>query len=479
MTIKGHKAQFMQISDAASDIIDKLSEYQDTNIALTGMAFPDLPVIENISSWYSDDMCLVVEAVGMGLLARMKISSFALKCLPSVFNLEKDVYPVLALDLLRHFVDKWDGKSAVSPLFFERVAKARETLKGMGKGGAVLEKLDKLLLISAKESAQWAGITDIASDGFLEWPSLLMTAGQTKLLPGHKFSAPLPVKSLDSFVPPVMSFDEVKKNIAKWAQPPGHTVDYEFSPPIQYVDLKDTEDMSLGKSLADHMDHMLSALWDPFSVVDALGYKDKKPVNLVLESIVQAVKKNGALAPVAAKLLNDMGPEGKSLLQESGLMKMTLTKALAAKPATEDEDGLLTPHGTKVATGYANAWVAKNARDLDLERLYPELAGLFYDIRADAELAHRYADPVASATQVLKSSVAQTFKGMLKGFQALGVAPKKGDKLPGGTVVGVDVIPGTGGKELSVEFKVDQPIDFVKTSVHLTASKPVPKAWPG
>jgi hypothetical protein len=60
------------------------------------------------------------------------------------------------------------------------------------------------------------------------------------------------------------------------------------------------------------------------------------------------------------------------------------------KSALEDEEGLLTPLGMKVAHKYASAWVS-GSRDLSVERKYPELAGLFYDIRNDEALAQEHA----------------------------------------------------------------------------------------
>lgn len=60
---------------------------------------------------------------------------------------------------------------------------------------------------------------------------------------------------------------------------------------------------------------------------------------------------------------------------------------------TETEDGLLTSLGMQLAHRYALRWVNDNARDLELEREYPELAGLFYDIRVDPELAREHALP--------------------------------------------------------------------------------------
>jgi hypothetical protein len=63
-----------------------------------------------------------------------------------------------------------------------------------------------------------------------------------------------------------------------------------------------------------------------------------------------------------------------------------------ARPV-ESEEGLLTPLGMKIAHQYAVAWVNENKRDLALEREYPSLIGLFYDIRVDSELAREHAIP--------------------------------------------------------------------------------------
>ena len=71
-------------------------------------------------------------------------------------------------------------------------------------------------------------------------------------------------------------------------------------------------------------------------------------------------------------------------------MKHTLT---LKKSATQDDDGTLTPKGVEVASAYASRWLKESVRDLELERAYEELTGLFYDLRTDVELAHRFGDP--------------------------------------------------------------------------------------
>jgi hypothetical protein len=59
---------------------------------------------------------------------------------------------------------------------------------------------------------------------------------------------------------------------------------------------------------------------------------------------------------------------------------------------TESEEGVLTKFGMRVAQQYASGWVS-GIRKLELERKFPELAGLFYDIRIDTELAREHAIP--------------------------------------------------------------------------------------
>jgi len=61
----------------------------------------------------------------------------------------------------------------------------------------------------------------------------------------------------------------------------------------------------------------------------------------------------------------------------------------------ETPDGELTRRGMDIAHEYAQAWVDRNLRDLNLERQYPELEGLFYDIRVDPTLAREHAIPFA------------------------------------------------------------------------------------
>lgn len=60
----------------------------------------------------------------------------------------------------------------------------------------------------------------------------------------------------------------------------------------------------------------------------------------------------------------------------------------------QSEDGVLTNLGMRIAHEYASAWVQRGVRNLELERKYPELVGLFYDIRIDATLAREHAIPI-------------------------------------------------------------------------------------
>lgn len=60
----------------------------------------------------------------------------------------------------------------------------------------------------------------------------------------------------------------------------------------------------------------------------------------------------------------------------------------------ETKDGELTKLGMVIANSYATKWVTGFVRDLNLERMYPQLAGLFADIRTDPEYAQSHAIPV-------------------------------------------------------------------------------------
>lgn len=82
-------------------------------------------------------------------------------------------------------------------------------------------------------------------------------------------------------------------------------------------------------------------------------------------------------------------------------MKYTLSKA----NPVETEDGELTRRGMEVAHDYAVAWVDRNTRDLNAERTYPDLLGLFYDIRVDPALARSHATPFDDAPKPKRTPV--------------------------------------------------------------------------
>ena len=81
---------------------------------------------------------------------------------------------------------------------------------------------------------------------------------------------------------------------------------------------------------------------------------------------------------------------GKKVKKSEPTFVMPLNKALPV----EDKEGVLTPKGMEVAQRYAEGWVKRKYRDVTLEREYPELVGLFYDIRNDVALAEEHAIPI-------------------------------------------------------------------------------------
>ncbi len=68
---------------------------------------------------------------------------------------------------------------------------------------------------------------------------------------------------------------------------------------------------------------------------------------------------------------------------------LALNKAIPV----EDSDGVLTRRGMDIAHEYAVQIVDRGYRDVSLERLHPELIGLFYDIRNDLDFAKEHAIP--------------------------------------------------------------------------------------
>jgi chloramphenicol 3-O-phosphotransferase len=84
--------------------------------------------------------------------------------------------------------------------------------------------------------------------------------------------------------------------------------------------------------------------------------------------------------------------------------RFVLQKAKKPEPAkapVEDADGVLTRAGMDVAHQYALQWRTKQTRNVQLEAQYPELIGLFYDIRNDAELAAEHAIPFQKGFTVM------------------------------------------------------------------------------
>ena len=63
-----------------------------------------------------------------------------------------------------------------------------------------------------------------------------------------------------------------------------------------------------------------------------------------------------------------------------------------AQPLSDGE-GILTRRGMEIAHQYARLWVKDMRRSLELERMYPDLADLFYDMRMDRVLAREHAVP--------------------------------------------------------------------------------------
>jgi predicted ABC-type ATPase len=99
---------------------------------------------------------------------------------------------------------------------------------------------------------------------------------------------------------------------------------------------------------------------------------------------------------------------------------------MSLKKATkqvEDEDGVLTSYGMDVAHDYAVRWQDNEQRDLALEQQYPELSGLFYDIRNDTELASEHALPME------KSAMGKKFYMPLSKAQPIFYGPRGGKYL--------------------------------------------------
>ncbi len=96
-------------------------------------------------------------------------------------------------------------------------------------------------------------------------------------------------------------------------------------------------------------------------------------------------------------------------MQRLVLLQKAATSAKKSKPesnAVEDEDGVLTPKGMEVAHTYAVKWRTQQVRDTALEREYPDLIGLFYDIRNDSTLAAEHAIPLEKSEAFQKALAA-------------------------------------------------------------------------
>lgn len=95
------------------------------------------------------------------------------------------------------------------------------------------------------------------------------------------------------------------------------------------------------------------------------------------------------------------------------------------KADTEDSDGVLTPFGMQVAQQYASAW-KQGQRATSIERTHPELVGLFYDIRKDAELANMHALPIEKS----ETGAPQFVIPLEKALPVIDIG-KKGGKIVG------------------------------------------------
>jgi predicted ABC-type ATPase len=87
----------------------------------------------------------------------------------------------------------------------------------------------------------------------------------------------------------------------------------------------------------------------------------------------------------------------ETMMSERYLFSPELIEKAKAKGAkVEDADGVLTPKGMAVAHEYATRWTGGDRAE-NLETQYPELVGLFYDIRNDEELAGEHALPLGKS----------------------------------------------------------------------------------
>lgn len=121
------------------------------------------------------------------------------------------------------------------------------------------------------------------------------------------------------------------------------------------------------------------------SLADALAHKPSE--NLVAEDVTGLLNK----------------------AMEDTFEMFSISKAEAGlRPATEDADGNLTAEGMRIAHLYAVYWT-EGRRAIGLEAHYPELEGLFYDIRIDPELTARHAIPEEVAKSELDVELDKAF----------------------------------------------------------------------
>ena len=117
----------------------------------------------------------------------------------------------------------------------------------------------------------------------------------------------------------------------------------------------------------------------------AVSYLEKAP-NLGF-NIVQKKGNRIVKGPTADYFVVDELADFGKLAKE-----YTIPFAKLQKAAVEDSEGVLTDFGWTVTKQYATAWLNQGVRDLQLERLYPDLDLLFYDIRSDSETARAHAE---------------------------------------------------------------------------------------
>jgi len=84
-----------------------------------------------------------------------------------------------------------------------------------------------------------------------------------------------------------------------------------------------------------------------------------------------------------------IGPRSEKL-HVIGPVNRAYAEALEKGSKLTDGEGMLTDAGQAVAAQYAKQWL-QGVRAVAMEREFPELQDLFYDIRVDSSLARRHA----------------------------------------------------------------------------------------